>query len=110
MDEYEVVENPGFIRIDSTMLKTKIESLKNEKNTIEEVLDKFSSDINGMDSYWSGTTADKISGDLKNYISGFVNINNKLNSYIDFLQSVVDKYEYFDNYINEKINDGKGEE
>ena len=98
-----VIENPKFIRIDTEAVKAKMELLKNEKLVVDDVLDKFSSDINGMHTYWNGTTAEKVTDELDKYIAGFVNISMQLEKYIDFLESVSNTYEAFDDYLNEKI-------
>ena len=98
-----VIENPKFIRINTEEVKAKMELLKSEKLVVDDVLDKFSSDINGMHTYWNGTTAEKVTDELDKYIAGFVNISSQLEKYINFLQSVSDTYEAFDDYLNEKI-------
>jgi WXG100 family type VII secretion target len=103
MSGTNVVDNPKFIRVDTDAIKTKMESLKTEKNTIDDVLNKFSSDIKGMPSYWNGSTADKVTEELNNYIATFVNISNQLEKYINFMQSVSDTYEAFDKYLIEQI-------
>ena len=103
MSGTNVVNNPKFIRVDTDAVKAKMEALKNEKLAIDDVLNKFSSDIKGMPSYWNGSTADKVTDELNKYVAGFVNISNQLEKYINFMQSVSDTYEAFDNYLIEQI-------
>ena len=105
MKEYEVLEvvDPKLVKVDSDKLKGKIEALRKERNTIDEVLKKFSSDIGGMSEYWNGTTGDMVSEELMKYISGFDKIREQLDKYIEFLEDVSNTYEAFDKYVSNQI-------
>ena len=92
------------IKIDSTALRTKIESLKVEKQKIDDVLEKFKGESLAIDTYWSGNTGDMVKEELTAYSNEFDYISSKLENYILFLESVAKNYEDEDALIIKQMD------
>ncbi len=92
------------IRIDTNTLKVKIQSLKEEKKKMDDVLENFKGESLKIDSYWSGNTGDTVKESLTGYTSQFDFISSKLEKYIYFLEKVSEAYENEDAGISKKID------
>lgn len=96
------------IRIDTDTLMDKIQSLKEEKKKMDEVLENFKGESLKIDSYWSGNTGDMVKESLTDYASQFDFISSKLENYIIFLEKVSEAYANEDAGINKKIDSNVG--
>lgn len=88
-----------IIRIDTALLKTKIEELKVQKKKIDEILENFKGDTLKINDYWSGDTGEYVSDELKNYTNSFDYISNRLEHFIRFLENTCNSYEKADEVL-----------
>ena len=83
----------SIIEINTSVVRSKIELLKVEKEKIDAVLEDFKGGSLKIKDFWSGGTGDEISEDLKGYITKFDYISSKLARFITFLEGVCASYD-----------------
>ena len=93
----------NYIYIDSAILQSKIELLKQEREKINQTLGNVKKDSLGMINYWSGNTGEEAYNILNNYTRKFKEIIDSIDSKINFLESVLYAYSKIDELLNEKL-------
>ncbi len=93
------------VYIEETVLQSKINQLRLEKQNIEKALNNIKSDANTMIEYWSGNSGEEAYVILNNYTRSFKRIIDKLESNIKFIENVLQSYKQIDKQINKKMEE-----
>ena len=93
------------VYIEETVLQSKINQLRLEKQNIEKALNNIKSDANTMIEYWSGNSGEEAYVILNNYTRSFKGIIDKLESNIKFIENVLQAYKQIDSQINKKMEE-----
>lgn len=92
------------IRINTDLLRTKIEQLRTEKKKIDDAMGVIFDDTAKIENIWSGNCGDVLKEDLTEYSTTFEKISYQLEKYIYFLEKVAELYEKQDSRINSIID------
>ena len=92
------------IAINSEVLESKIEQLKNQRDRIKDIFDIQEKTTKKMTESWGGTNGDLAYERLTKHNLKYEPWINEIDDRINFLQKIVDAYKNADTTINNKID------
>lgn len=93
------------IYIDSDILLSKIELLKQEKEKLRKYFGDVRTDSLNMINYWSGDSGDQAYEVFSGYTKKFRTVIEEIESKITFLENVIEAYKQMDLLLNKKMEE-----
>lgn len=93
------------IYIEPELLQQKITLLRNEKQNMENILNKIKNDFDGILQYWSGDSGEYAHNVLMEYTKDFPKIINTIEKDIQFIENTLAAYKQMDQLINKKMEE-----
>ena len=95
----------GSIFLNEDELRSKLISLKNQRNRMETIFENVKTDAFDMIEYWSGTNGDAVDQRWIIHVRKDSKILRDFDTKIKFLENVILSYEKTDTKINQRIDD-----
>lgn len=95
----------GSIFLNENELRSKLISLKNQRNHMETIFENIKTDAFDMIEYWSGTNGEEVYKRLIIHVRKYSKILREFDMKIKFLENVILSYEKTDTKISQRIDD-----
>ena len=94
----------GNIYVNEQQLNIVIENLKQQRNSLKNVLDKQINNINEMKKYWTGTSGDKAYETLVKHKEKYSSYISSMDEKITFLEQIRNSYKRLDTGISNTLD------
>lgn len=97
--------NKKSMEINTTSLKEKLKSIKNEKGRLTEVLKQLNKQMDLLEGHWKSGTKEEMYVKYKDFSKHYETLLVSFDNDIKYLEDVIESYESFDKMALKEIDD-----
>ncbi len=93
------------MKIDTNLLSQEISKIKTKRDRLNEIYNEIKKNNSELKDNWKSLTSDVVFNNFEDFYTGYEEELNNLQNDIDFLNSIVSKYEVFESKNNQTVDE-----